>query len=544
VGIREQITHSVNWIGRAGYATVIYLSAALFLTIYLPAVISLAVFGHYPHLVDTLAVLFFTSLAVVLPASISLARLPSYHLHDNLRIRENRGWLLIALFSLIVLLARTIYAVDELSSGPTGENMRVADALFGVSFAFLIAGLIMMPWSETMRPSRTLLLDAVLVVIALATLFWPLLIAPVLEGDLAGVVPGETVTFFIVGISVLSATVFWIVLRDVRSELRPVAVAFVLSVSAMVVVQLAYLSFAVATQTAASDPVGLLTTNVATSISFLLIAIAALFRLMSVVTEREEADKDDVVAQSPVRIWQIILPYPIIAVLLAMRFLMEVLDWRTEYRTGMVAGIGIVAILMMFRQLQMLWRNQYLYRRVANSATRDALTGLFNHRAIHDVLQAELARTSRRNGMLAVLFLDLDRFKSLNDLYGHKQGDLVLVSAADIIEENVRGGDIVGRYGGEEFMVVAPSISEEGAWQLGERLRKRIEDQEFIFWGARVPVTVSVGVAIFPQDSDDPEELIDLADIAMYRAKQTGRNRTVLYQHAEAELVHQSERAR
>jgi diguanylate cyclase (GGDEF)-like protein len=164
--------------------------------------------------------------------------------------------------------------------------------------------------------------------------------------------------------------------------------------------------------------------------------------------------------------------------------------------------------------------------RLVESATRDALTGLYDREA----LRLSLERACGVDGQpVSVIMIDLDHFKSFNDKYGHLAGDRALVRVSEILRQSVRDSDIPARYGGEELCVVLPGRSLEETIVVAERLRLRIE-QELSSEG----VTASFGVASFPEDAQDPVALLGAADAALYASKRTGRNRV---------SVHGSERA-
>ena len=167
-------------------------------------------------------------------------------------------------------------------------------------------------------------------------------------------------------------------------------------------------------------------------------------------------------------------------------------------------------------------------------ATYDALTGLLTRKAIFDTLHEELGRAGARRAPMGVLMFDIDHFKRVNDTYGHQAGDAVLRATAARMRQLVRGTDHVGRYGGEEFLVVAPGCDELATVTLAERLRAGIRAEPMEVPQGRIPVTASLGVAcatvgatagVGPGDFYDPEPLIRAADAALYRAKAAGRNR-------------------
>ncbi|HSL57192.1 MAG TPA: sensor domain-containing diguanylate cyclase, partial [Acidimicrobiales bacterium] len=162
-------------------------------------------------------------------------------------------------------------------------------------------------------------------------------------------------------------------------------------------------------------------------------------------------------------------------------------------------------------------------RRLAHEATHDALTGLPNRAASLDHLRAALARVQRADTNLAVLFVDLDRFKSVNDRDGHAAGDAVLREVARRLAEGCRGGDVVGRLGGDEFLVIAESVADAaGARQLADRL------VDSLLAGRPATIGASIGIAVSRPDIS-ADELVHAADVALYRAKSAGGHRSELH---------------
>lgn len=161
-------------------------------------------------------------------------------------------------------------------------------------------------------------------------------------------------------------------------------------------------------------------------------------------------------------------------------------------------------------------------------AVRDGLTGLYNRRAFGELLGAAIANEDRRPaGSLGLVILDLDHFKKLNDTYGHPAGDAALRSLARLLDQHLRKGDQAARYGGEEFVVILPGSDAERSTGAAERLRSALEKHRFVFEGARIPLSASLGVAVWPGDGREPEPLLAAADRALYAAKQAGRNRVM-----------------
>jgi two-component system, cell cycle response regulator len=159
----------------------------------------------------------------------------------------------------------------------------------------------------------------------------------------------------------------------------------------------------------------------------------------------------------------------------------------------------------------------------------DDLTKLANRRRFMEQFTNEFERVKRYKGELSFLILDLDFFKHVNDSHGHLVGDSVLVQIANVMKESVRSSDLVARYGGEEFALLLPETSSKGCRIYAERIRKRIENTKFEAAGKQIQVTISGGIASFPEDSaDSVDELWRKADAALYQAKKNGRNRIEL----------------
>ena len=159
-------------------------------------------------------------------------------------------------------------------------------------------------------------------------------------------------------------------------------------------------------------------------------------------------------------------------------------------------------------------------------ATRDALTGLWNRSSMLEILAREISRARREQTPLGVVLLDLDHFKNINDTYGHLAGDAVLREAARRLQQCIRTYDSIGRYGGEEFLVVFPGCEEANAARQAERLRSVLSTDPLLLTETTVTLTASFGVTSWnPGEDTDTELLIRRADEAMYRAKKLGRNR-------------------
>jgi diguanylate cyclase (GGDEF)-like protein len=177
-------------------------------------------------------------------------------------------------------------------------------------------------------------------------------------------------------------------------------------------------------------------------------------------------------------------------------------------------------------QLGIAIENARLYEATKSLSLHDSLTGLWNHEEIHRILDTQLARADREGTSVAVIMADLDHFKKVNDTYGHIAGDTVLRVTAELMRSLVRPYDAVGRYGGEEFLIVLPGCDAKHVAGVAERFRKRIGGERINTPEGMIPVTVSMGVAASDKGKRrGMNTLVRAADSALYRAKENGRNR-------------------
>jgi diguanylate cyclase (GGDEF)-like protein/PAS domain S-box-containing protein len=173
-----------------------------------------------------------------------------------------------------------------------------------------------------------------------------------------------------------------------------------------------------------------------------------------------------------------------------------------------------------------------LQAQLREQAVRDPLTGLYNRRYLDATLDREISRANRNGHSLALAILDIDHFKKVNDTYGHQCGDDVLKSLGAMLRTSVRGGDIACRWGGEEFMLVLPHMSLDTARQRTDQWRTAFSSIAFALGEDQANITLSVGIAVFPDHGRDAATLIQCADIALYTAKSEGRNRVVVFQNS------------
>lgn len=168
-------------------------------------------------------------------------------------------------------------------------------------------------------------------------------------------------------------------------------------------------------------------------------------------------------------------------------------------------------------------RNALQYNEALQLAQKDPLTGTFNRATLDDSIQREINTARRHNTPLSMIMLDIDHFKGINDNYGHSTGDQVLKSVANAAQECIRNTDMLFRYGGEEFLIVARNTDYEGCQQLAERIRQRIEQDKCVVAGNTINATASLGISTLRQE-ETQDSLFSRADRALYQAKNSGRN--------------------
>lgn len=174
--------------------------------------------------------------------------------------------------------------------------------------------------------------------------------------------------------------------------------------------------------------------------------------------------------------------------------------------------------------------NSMMHQNIKDMARTDGLTGLLNHRTFMEKLSEEYKRIDRERRPFSILLMDIDRFKNVNDTYGHPVGDIAIKAVAKVLKETARTTDFVARYGGEEFAVGMVDTTTKGAEQMAERVRSIMEKTVVTRIGARdLKITLSIGVSSFPEHTGRMQELVQLADDALYQAKHSGRNRVCLH---------------
>ncbi|NLZ53935.1 MAG: GGDEF domain-containing protein [Thermoanaerobacteraceae bacterium] len=203
----------------------------------------------------------------------------------------------------------------------------------------------------------------------------------------------------------------------------------------------------------------------------------------------------------------------------------------TSYKDNIYNQKHLTLLSILASQAAVALKNAQLFDETAKLAISDGLTGLYNHMYLYSELERQMEDAKTTGGIFSLIIIDVDYFKTYNDMYGHITGDTILKNLADILKKNVRDKDTLGRYGGEEFAIILPGIQPFEAMKIAERIRKVVESTPLARVGNKnIFITISAGIASYPTDAVSIEDLVNKADKAMiFGAKQKGRNKVVMF---------------
>jgi diguanylate cyclase (GGDEF)-like protein len=430
----------------------------------------------------------------------------------RLRGRQRVYWLLLGGFATLWLAGDTVWsAVDLTRSAQRDAN--AADPFYLASYAFALTAIVLgvrISWSRLARS----LLDAAVVAAALAAGSWHALMLPLVqqESSLRTLLPAlaypvlDVVTLFLL-----------LALMIAAESVIATAVAFVAASFAVVSITDSLYTYFVVLH--GDDRAGAFL-NIGWEAQSLLFLVAAVVTLRM----RKEAPAPRLAEARDIGLVPLVAGVVAVCVIAGIEIRRaDVLD------AGLLAGFALAALvvrlLLTARAQRELARDlERALQEQERLAISDPLTGLHNRRFFDQSLELEVARAGRGSS-LGLLLLDLDHFKWINDRHGHQVGDDVLVEVARRLVPAVRGGDLVARYGGEEFVVLLPDTSPARMREVAERCRRAVSAQPYVSGtGLQLAVTVSVGGANLPEHAGDVDELVHVADKALYRAKALGRD--------------------
>ena len=436
--------------------------------------------------------------------------------------RRRPFWALIALFSVLWLCGELAWAWYELVLRTEVPFPALPDVFYIVSYLPCLTGLVLVFRGAGILRQWRALLDASIITLVVGTVGWQLLVGPRLSsGITAASVVASLPPLLDLATVVVIGTLGFAAHRRLPGPL--------------LTVMLAFCAFAVSdgvyTYLELADSRGypkLL--DLGWQAAAVLIAVGAALDGTGPAPGRDSDQRDGDQRESDQRDSGLPLVLVGVGITLA-AMVLDTTDHQIQLWTRWLAVYVVLAVIV--RLLLTSGDKDRVSRQLAGAlaeqrrlAVTDGLTGLYNRRFVEEMLQLETARALRNGGRLGVMVIDVDHFKAVNDSYGHQAGDEVLHSIAERLGGVVRRTDVVGRYGGEEFVVIVPDTDAEAPAELAERCRRVIAGRPFpLPDGPPVAISVSVGVAVLPEHASTARELVRTADRALYLAKSAGRDR-------------------
>ncbi|HLJ68103.1 MAG TPA: diguanylate cyclase [Chloroflexota bacterium] len=464
------------------------------------------------------------------------------------RRRGVRNWapLLLCLGPLGFAIGQVIWTIYEVVLNQPTPTPSLADAFFLLEYPLLTAGILLLPHRPLSLASRgRALLDGLIALAGFLTFSWYFILGPTMLQDAASVLARVVNTAYPLWDLALIGCLLALLGRSPRSLMRPVVAAIVLGLLSVVTtdsifdIGVLHNTYATGWLSDLGWPFGEMTVSLAGGM-----AAVALAREQSAGALRGTGDEDGDAELTPTS-WGSLTPYAMVPAVAGLSIYIAHFKGDRVLEPG-VYSLGAAQLLMVIaRQAVSVLENHQLFDRLRDAyrqvgdknraltqanqrlqtlATTDPHTELPNHRALVSVLDQEIERCRRYGRVSAILVVDLDHFKTINDSFGHITGDAVLREAAHIMRATLRSVDTIGRWGGEEFLVILPEIEGDDALVAAERLREAVA--RHALQSAACHVTCSIGVAVYPDDGGGRDRLIEAADQAMYLAKRMGRNQT------------------
>lgn len=462
----------------------------------------------------------------------------------------------LGLGALSFFVGQSIWAYYELVLNQPTPFPSLADMGYLSAYPFLFLGILLLPVLRTSLTVRVrVLLDGTLIMAALVTFSWYYVLGPTL------IQGGETLLAKVVGVAypvsdlVLAFCLLLLAGHSKAGHLRLTIQILSLGLLSIIITDTV---FAYETLHGTYATGGLI--DLGWPLGYMLICLGALAaqvataRPAEITEEPPEAVKEYLPGYL-VPAWYSVAPYVLVPVVGALMVYVGHVRGDVAVDPGVYIGGAVLIGTVLVRQILIILENRQLYRAMAvyadqlqateqdlrtnnqalvaaNTrlellATTDVLTGLPNHGAMVATLDHELERAHRYNRPFCLLFIDVDHFKAVNDAYGHSVGDEALREFTTVLRTALRGSDVVGRWGGEEFMAILPETDLDAASEVAERMRGKAAGHALALASGHM-LTCSVGIACFPEDGSDRSSVIEMADRAMYAAKRLGRNQVRL----------------
>ena len=223
----------------------------------------------------------------------------------------------------------------------------------------------------------------------------------------------------------------------------------------------------------------------------------------------------------------------VVGCFMALAYRPESHDFQTVTYWGEILALVAPVVLVAYITTMLAADIRFAVDKIKQVSDTDDLTGLYNMRAFSSMLQRAFQQSVRHGHPLSMIMVDSDNLKNVNDSLGHEAGNRLLQHLVRCVRDELRGSDVMARFGGDEFVILLPETNRRGAHELAERIRKSVESSRFDARGNDFNITISLGIASYPDDGGNLEVILDKADKAMYRAKKQGRNRVAAYENDE-----------
>jgi len=414
-------------------------------------------------------------------------------------------------------------------------------------YPFFLGAFLLLPSRNISLFTRLrIFLDSLLIMTAIATLFYYFILAPVLARSTGTALEKIILSFYPGADLVLMFFLLQMALRVGEAFLRPILIMLGLAITGLFISDASNLHELLSLhydEFSSADALQLLTGMMIVG------AAQAITRMLSKGDVRDAVSPVEVEQSHllyPASDWRTLLPSALVLVFSLLTFALWLNKGQQTFPGQFAivyAGGFTVLVLMVLRQFLAIYEIGMLQRKLqimncslrmlneqlGQQANTDPLTGLPNHRALIEKLDRALTCARETPGSCAVIFMDIDHFKEVNDHYGHRVGDMVLCRFGELVRSSLRATDQIGRWGGEEFLAILPGVTPDEARQIAERIRRTVEQQVLTCepgMSDTLRLTCSLGVAGYPQDASERDSLFLCADRAMYVAKSLGRNQT------------------
>lgn len=448
------------------------------------------------------------------------------------------GPLLVAAGVLFFVIGDIIWAYYEVLLRREVPFPSAADVAYLAMYPLVAAGILRLPHRPMSPLFRAMvMLDASLITGAVATFSWFFVLGPTIQGSYESDFSRLLGSAYPAADLVLVAALFLVTVQSVGVASRLSTTLLGIGLAAIIMADTA---FDVLTLHGVYGSGGI--SDIGWSMGYMVLPLGALELARS---SRKAETPTSTSAVLPV--WSVFLPYLLLVAVVGLMVFVARYDQSNALDAGVYAGGGTLLGLALLRQLVVVLENQRLIRKqmqaeealreseaaLRHLALHDGLTGLPNRRLLRDRLERMVALTSRRGKSFALMLIDLDHFKAVNDHYGHLGGDMLLKHVAKRLQTEVRASDTVARLAGDEFAILLPDIAYDDAEKLAAVLAQSIR-LPFALEGPVVTIGGSVGVALFPLHAQDADSLLRCADDAMYVAKRSGLG-SLMYEAEEPE---------